>query len=316
MRSMTGKAKKRETKADEAAHACRLLNFGQTMQIADGVIRLTASNSGPFTGSGTNTYLLTFGASTVVIDPGPADESHTRAILAAAPLPISHILLTHAHRDHSDGIASLKEGTGAVTAGFGRNRAHASVHSAETSPSGGDFADRGFVPEIKLADGDLLRAGNLEIQAIHTPGHAPDHLCFAIPGTPVLFSGDHVMGWSTSVIAPPEGNMGLYLSSLEKLLARPETRYLPGHGDLIEDASRTVRAYLIHRQMRERAVLDCICAGAATIQSITDKVYAGLAPALSNAARLSVIAHAELLAEKGLVSFGTPLRPGTPVHPA
>lgn len=286
------------------------------MQIADGVIRLTANNPGPFTGHGTNTYLVTRGSSTVVIDPGPADNAQTRAILARAPLPISHILLTHAHRDHSDGIASLKARSGALTVGFGRTPPESHVHAAENSPSGGDFADWAFAPDLRLADGDTLHAAGLYVQALHTPGHAPDHLCFALHGTPWLFSGDHVMGWSTSVIAPPEGHMGRYLASLEKLLARTETRYFPGHGDPIDDAPRTVRAYLLHRQMRERAVLDCIRAGHATIQSIADAVYAGLAPQLANAARLSVIAHAEFLAEKGLVTYGAPLAANTPVYSA
>jgi len=285
------------------------------MHIADGVIRLTANNPGPFTGNGTNTYLLTRGSTTLVIDPGPVDEPHAQAILAAAPGPISHILLTHAHRDHSDGIARLKARTGAPTVGFGRSRISHNLSDLDNSPSGGDFADRNFAPDITLADGETLTFDGVTLEAVHTPGHAPDHLCFALAGTPILFSGDHVMGWSTSVIAPPEGNMGHYLSSLEKLQARAQSHYLPGHGDPLPDAARTVKAYLLHRQMRERAVLESVRSGQATVQSVTDQVYAGLAPNLANAARLSVTAHAELLAEKGLLTYTPPLHPGSTLHP-
>jgi len=284
------------------------------MTIADGVVCLTANNPGPFTGPGTNTYVITRGRSAVVIDPGPGDPRHISAILAAAAGPISHILLTHAHRDHSDAIAGLKAHTGATTVGFGRNLAAPAATSAENSPSGGDFADWDFTPDLKLRDGETLALPGLELAAIHTPGHAPDHLCYALPGTPVLFSGDHVMGWSTSVIAPPEGNMGHYLASLEKLQNHPQTRYLPGHGEAIEDAGRTVKAYLLHRQMRERAVLACVRSGAATVQTVADAVYAGIAANLASAARLSVAAHAEHLAEKGLVSFTPPLAAGTTLH--
>lgn len=273
------------------------------MSVPSPIIRLTAGNAGPFTGAGTNTYVVGEHA-LAVIDPGPDEPAHIEAILrASAGRPVTHILLTHAHRDHADGIARLKQATGALTAGFGR-AGPPTASTADASPSGAEFIAWDFVPDRKLADGAVVAVGDLRLTAVHTPGHAPDHLCFALDGpTPVLFSGDHVMGWSTSVIAPPEGHMGYYLASLEKLLPRPEVRYLPGHGDAVADGLRTVRAYLLHRQMREQAVLDAIGGGAHNLDAITDRVYDGIAPDLRKAARLSVQAHVDFLREKAMLSF-------------
>ncbi len=271
------------------------------MSLPHPIVRLTAPNPGPFTGAGTNTYLVGERA-LAVIDPGPGDETHLAAILQAARgRPITHILLTHAHRDHADGLGRLKQATGAVTVGF--QRAGKPAPAAASSPSGGDFVAWDFIPDVNLVDGSQINAGDQHFEAVHTPGHAPDHLCFAIASaSSVLFSGDHVMGWSTSVIAPPEGHMGDYITSLQRLLPRPQTFYLPGHGDAITDGPRTVRAYLLHRQMREQAVLDAIRSGEGTIDAITDRVYAGLAPRLRNAARLSVQAHIDFLREKAVLT--------------
>ena len=274
-----------------------------------GIIRVRANNPGPFTGSGTNTYVLGAGDARIVVDPGPLDPAHMAAILAAAgSRPITHILVTHAHRDHVDGLDALKTATGARTFGYGRRPVDGPAPPVpQASPSGGDFVDVDLALDVLVRDGDVIAAPGLEVIALHTPGHAPDHLCFAVSRSPVLLSGDHVMGWSTSVIAPPEGHMGRYLASLEALLARPETMYLPGHGEAVEDAQRTVRAYLIHRQMREQAVLDAIRQGATSIEAVTGVVYAGIADNLMNAARLSAIAHVELLAEKGQLAIAGPL---------
>lgn len=280
------------------------------MTLPPNIVLLTAPNAGPFTGNGTNTYVVGDRA-LAVIDPGPDDPAHMLAILAAASgRPITHILATHAHRDHVDGVSALQNATGALTAGFARAaRPPESASTAADSPSGGDFIDWGFKPEIALADGAVFHAGDVQFEAVHTPGHAPDHHCFALTAHPhILFSGDHVMGWSTSVIAPPEGNMGDYLRSLERLLVRPQTLYLPGHGAAIPAGARTARAYLLHRRMRERSVLDAIAAGALTVPAIADIVYAGIAPNLLNAARLSIAAHLELLAQKRLISYDASLR--------
>lgn len=267
--------------------------------------RVVAPNAGPFTGDGTNSYLV--GASRLtLIDPGPDDAAHAEAILAAAGgRPIAHILVTHAHRDHVDGLARLVGLTGARTYAMPRIQKQDVREPADT-PTGAEFVDHDLRPDVALADCDTIETGDAACPAfvaVHTPGHAPDHVCFGLVGTPVLFSGDHVMGWSTSVIAPPEGNMGHYLAALEVLLAREEATYLPGHGAGIADGRRTARAYLLHRQMREQAVLAAIKAGAVTIPAIATEVYSGLAPALWNAALLSVRAHVEHLHEKRLLAF-------------
>lgn len=283
--------------------------MAEPMTLPGGIEQLTANNPGPFTGAGTNTYLIGHDR-LAVIDPGPRDEAHISAILAAARgRQITHILLTHAHRDHVDGLARLKRLTGARSYGFGRALLTGAAPTLADSPSGGDFVDLDFAPDVALTDGTTVALAELVLEAVHTPGHAPDHLCFALLGSAVLFSGDHVMGWNTSVVAPPEGHMGAYMASLERLMARPEAIYMPGHGAPIADGPRTARAYLLHRQMREQAVLAAVRGGARTIPEIAALVYSGLAPALSNAARLSVQAHVELLGEKRLLAYAQPLTP-------
>ncbi len=269
------------------------------------IIQLTAPNPGPFTGEGTNTYLV--GDRTLaVIDPGPDDPNHLSAILAAASgRPITHILLTHAHLDHVGGMEALQSATGALTVAFARNKSQRAAN--RLTPSGYEFVDDTVRPDIVLTDGVQFTAGDTTFEGVHTPGHAPDHMCFAVEQLPhVLFSGDHVMGWSTSVIAPPEGHMGDYLASLERLLTRPQTHFLPGHGPAILDGPRTARVYLLHRQSRERAILEAIRQGAADIPTITAIVYAGIAETLRRAASLSVQSHLELLAEKQLISASAP----------
>jgi glyoxylase-like metal-dependent hydrolase (beta-lactamase superfamily II) len=283
----------------------------RAMTLPSGIVRILAPNAGPFTGDGTNTYLVGHTTLTVV-DPGPDSTPHCDAILATAMgRPIQSIVLTHAHRDHVDGLTRLVARTGARTYGFPRPAGQSHVPIASTdSPTGGDFVDPTFAPDVALSHGSAILTGDShhpKLTAIHTPGHAPDHVCLALDGTHVLFSGDHVMGWSTSVIAPPEGNMGHYLTSLEGLLTRDETLYLPGHGAQIADGRRTARAYLLHRQMRERAVMEAIRTGSLTIPEIATQVYSGLSPTLWNAALLSVQAHVELLFEKRLLAFSAPL---------
>src|SRR5215475_12883868 len=175
------------------------------------------------------------------------------------------------------------------------------------SAAGGEYVEHDFVPDVPLKHLDRLEGDGWSFQAVFTPGHAPDHLCFALEGREILFSGDHVMGWNTSVVAPPEGNMGAYIRSLELLNQRPERRYFPGHGGQIEEPQRLVKAYLLHRRMREHAILDCIRQGHNTVQAIVPVVYRGLDPKLLNAASLSVLAHVEHLKERGLVAYEAPL---------
>ncbi|MBX9591610.1 MAG: MBL fold metallo-hydrolase [Hyphomonadaceae bacterium] len=279
--------------------------YGVPRELAPGVVRIVANNPSPFTFKGTNTYII--GHDTLaLIDPGPEDQAHLKAILdTIGARRLSHVLITHTHHDHTDGLPALLAATGAKTAGFGRR---ARTHGAkQTSLSGSEFVEQDFVPDVPLADGGRLAGNGWAFTALHTPGHAPDHLCFALDGTKVLFSGDHVMGWNTSVVAPPEGNMGDYMRALEVLNARDDRVYFPGHGGQIADPQRMVKAFLLHRRMREQAILDCIRAGKNTIKSIVPAIYRDLNPKLLNAAALSVEAHVEHLIERGLVRCEPPL---------
>lgn len=289
--------------------------YGVASPMGPGVVRLVANNPGPFTFRGTNTYLV--GSTTLaVIDPGPDDAAHRDAILAAAGTrPITHILSTHAHRDHVDGIAKLKAATGALVAAYPRDpeAGHIALHD---SPSGKLFVDYDFQPDLALQGGDTIEGKDWALTAIHTPGHAPDHLCFALDGRPLVFSGDHVMAWNTTVIAPPEGRMADYVASLEILLDRRDDVFLPGHGGRIREPQRTVKAYLLHRNWRERSILDALAKGMTTIRQIVPEVYRGLDPRMIPAATLSVQAHVEYLIEKGQVAGDWPLTPDRALSPA
>lgn len=290
------------------------VSYGELLDILPGIRRLVANNPSPFTFKGTNTYVVGRG-DVAVIDPGPDDELHAQTLQdALAGERITDIILTHTHRDHCDGLVHLKAETGARTWGFGPITTGRG--SANESPSGSDFVNQAFVPDEILSERDRIEGGNWSLEAIHTPGHAPDHLCFALSadesgtGTPddgpVLFSGDHVMGWSTTVVAPPEGNMGDYIRSLEKLLEREETLYLPGHGGRVPNAKRVVKAYLVHRMWREAAIQKCLKDGQNTIGQILEILYREIDAPLKPAAALSVLAHLEYLIERGVVSARGP----------
>ena len=236
-------------------------------QVAPGIRRLVAPNPGPMTHHGTNTWLVDGPGGLTVIDPGPDDAAHRAAIMAAGP--VAHIVLTHTHPDHLAGTQALRAATGAAVAGW-------------ATPW-----DTSFTPDQPLADGDMA-AGLL---ALHTPGHASDHVCFAQPGTGVLFSGDHVMSWSTSIVSPPDGDMAAYMASLRLLLARDDRLYLCGHGPPLPDPAPLVRGMLNHRAGREAAVLAALQRGPATPDDLVAVMYAGLPAHLLPAARRSVLAH-------------------------
>jgi glyoxylase-like metal-dependent hydrolase (beta-lactamase superfamily II) len=274
--------------------------YGTPSPMTPGVVRVVANNPSPFTFRGTNTYLVGTG-SLAVIDPGPDDEKHIEAVVAAANgRPITHIFITHAHRDHIDGAGRLKEITGAKTFAFGRSVP--AIATLASSPSGKAFVNDMFVPDVNVKHGDRIAHDDWDIEALHTPGHAPDHLCFALSGRKILFSGDHVMAWNTTVIAPPEGHMASYMGSLGNLMERNDRLYLPGHGGRLEEPQRMVKAYLIHRRMREQEILELVRSGSTTIQQIVPIVYQGLESRLLPAATLSVLAHVEHLISRGLVA--------------
>lgn len=264
--------------------------------------RLIAGNASPFTFTGTCSYIVGDGE-VAIIDPGPADEAHLARLLAAVEGErVSHIVVTHTHRDHSPGAAILKQRTGAPIVGA---RPHA---PSEGAAAGLDAShDLAYAADRVLADGERLEGRGFTLEALATPGHAANHLCFALIEENALFSGDHVMAWSTSIVAPPDGSMADYMASLEKLRGRAETIYWPGHGGPVREPQRYVRALAHHRRQREAAILARLEAGDAEIPAIVARVYAGLAPGLARAAGLSTLAHLEDLVARGLVaSEGAP----------
>lgn len=287
--------------------------YGEPAPVSPGIVRIVANNPSPLTFKGTNTYLVGM-TELAVIDPGPRDDAHRAAILTAARgRPIRQILVTHAHRDHVDGADELKAETGATILGYGRDEFD--PIGPDTNPQGSEFIDFVFRPDVAVRHGDVIEGKEWRLQALYTPGHAPDHLCFALAGRSILFSGDHVMAWNTTLVAPPEGSMSDYIESLQMLLPRTETVFLPGHGGRIDDPQRTVRAYLLHRRWREEQVLDAIRGGAGTIQTMVPLIYPTLDSKLSSAAALSIQAHVEHLIARGLVTcdgFPTWDRPLSP----
>ncbi len=276
--------------------------YGEPSDMGPAVMRLVANNPGAYTYKGTNTYLVG-SSSLAVIDPGPEDDAHCDAILkAAAGRPITHILITHAHRDHVDGVAALQAATGAKTYAYGRADSSSGSLSGKIEEVSSEFIDLGFTPDVGVSGGDRVTGGDWELSALHTPGHAPDHLCFALADSGVVFSGDHVMAWNTSVIAPPEGRMADYLRSLEALLERKDDVYLPGHGGRVLKPRRTVKAYLLHRRWREQAILEAVRQGTNTISKMLPLIYRDLDEDIAAAATLSLQAHVEHLAERGLIT--------------
>jgi glyoxylase-like metal-dependent hydrolase (beta-lactamase superfamily II) len=259
------------------------------------VRRLVAPNPSPFTFNGTCTYIVGEGR-VAIVDPGPGDDAHFAALLRATDgEEVQTILITHTHRDHSVGVKKLREATGAKVIG-----------AAPFAPSGDGSAgldsahDRDYAPDAILADGERWRGDGYTIEAIATPGHCSNHLCFALLEESALLSGDHVMAWSTSVVAPPDGSMRAYMDSLDKLRGRAETIYWPGHGGPVVDPQRYVRALIHHRRQREASILNALADGPLTIPALVGQVYVGLSPSLIRAAGLSTLAHLEDLSERGL----------------
>jgi glyoxylase-like metal-dependent hydrolase (beta-lactamase superfamily II) len=275
------------------------------------VRRRICPNGGPFTASGTCTYVV--GRRHVaVIDPGPADAGHIEGLLASlAGEQVDAIVVTHTHRDHSPGARLLQARTGAPIVGCGPHRAARELAENEL-PALDASADRAHRPDRELRDGESLTGDGWTLTAVATPGHTMNHLAFALPEENVLFSGDHVMAWSTSIVAPPDGSMRAYMESLERLRERDEALYWPGHGGPVRDPRRFVRGLTAHRRQREAAIRARLDAGDRDIAAIVRTVYQGLAPHLRGAAALSVFAHLEDLVERGLaITDGPPLLDGT-----
>ncbi|MBB2202866.1 MBL fold metallo-hydrolase [Gluconacetobacter tumulisoli] len=252
---------------------------GVPLDAAPGIRRIVAPNPGPMTGHGTNSWLVAHPAGTVVIDPGPDDPAHLRAIVAAARGPVSHILLTHTHRDHLEGARPLAGMTGVPVCAY--------RHSACAT----------FSPDIALDDGARVAT----LAALHTPGHASDHLCFATRDG-ILFTGDHIMGWSTTMVPPaPHGSVRLFLHSLDKVLDHDARLLLPAHGPPITRTVPCVQGLIAHRLAREASILAALPDEPATLEVILRRVYRAVRPALRRAAELNLLAHLEKLRDDGLV---------------
>jgi glyoxylase-like metal-dependent hydrolase (beta-lactamase superfamily II) len=273
---------------------------GHLVQLSPLVRRWVIANPGPFTFTGTCCYVVGHGR-VAVIDPGPGQEGEVEAMLASlGSETVSEIVVTHTHRDHSPGARRLKALTGAPISGCAPHRAAKDASVGELGMLDAS-ADRDHRPDRLLRDGEALEGEGYRLVTIETPGHTMNHLCFALPEDNTLFSGDHVMAWSTSIVAPPDGSMAAYMASLERLRGRSETTFWPGHGGPVNDPQRFLRGLVGHRRMRETTILAAVRAGTSDVQSLVEQLYIGLAPALKGAAALSVYAHLEDLVSQGVV---------------
>jgi len=287
------------------------LPAGQVEEVRPGIRRLLADNPSPFTFKGTVTYIVGRGK-VAIIDPGPADERHIAALLdAVRNETVTHIFVTHTHRDHSPAVPAIKAATGATVLAEGPHRASRPLHIGEVNRLEAS-GDTDFRPDVALPDGAVVSGPGWTFEAVATPGHTANHMAFAYKEADILFSGDHVMAWSTSIVAPPDGAMSDYMASLHKLEARGEDVYLPGHGGAVNDARRFVQRYIRHREVRETAVLRRLAEGAADIPTLVRAIYIGLDPRLTGAAGLSLLAHLEDLVARGIVATdGPPSLAGT-----
>lgn len=277
----------------------------RVQEIAPGVRAIAADNPGPFTFKGTISYIV--GRDRVaIIDPGPDDAAHVAALLdAVRGETVTHVFVTHTHRDHSPAAAKIKAATGAQVFAEGPHRLARPLHTGEMRRLDAS-ADLDFRPDVALGDGETVNGRGWTLQAVTTPGHTANHMAFAFKEANLLFAGDHVMAWSTTIVAPPDGAMTDYMASLQKLARRSEPLYLSGHGAPVRDAPRYVQYLIRHRQAREASILHRLRKGEADIPTIVRAVYLGLDPRLAGAAALSVLAHLEELVARGAVATEGP----------
>jgi glyoxylase-like metal-dependent hydrolase (beta-lactamase superfamily II) len=283
----------------------------QAKEVAPRVRAMVANNPGPFTFKGTVSYIIGRGK-VAILDPGPDDDAHTAALLdAVRGETVTHIFVTHTHRDHSPGVPKVKAATGATVYAQGPHSLARPLHIGETRRLDAS-ADMDFRPDIALADGEVVSGDGWTLEALTTPGHTANHMAFAFKESDLIFSGDHVMAWSTTIVAPPDGSMSDYMASLHKLGRRTEPLYLPGHGSAVHEAPRFVQHLVRHRQGREASILHRLGKGAADIPTLVKSLYIGLDARLVGAAALSVLAHLENLVARGIVATdGAPSIDGT-----
>ena len=269
--------------------------YGQVERLSPLVRRVLAHNPSPFTFLGTGTYIVGQGA-VAIIDPGPADDAHLDAVASAVSgETVTHLLITHTHMDHSPGAIPLKARLGGAIVGC------APLVLNDDGPRADAGFDPGYAPDRVLADGEAVSGPGWTLAAVHTPGHTSNHLCFALEQERALFTGDHVMGWSTTVVAPPDGDMAAYMASLQKLMDRSDTRYYPTHGAPVEEPQRWVRHLMGHRRQREAQILAQLAAGPREVPEMVGQMYASVDRRLWPAAGRSVLAHLIDLEARGRV---------------
>lgn len=269
--------------------------YGVAVPVAPGIRRVVAENPSKYTAWGTGTYIVGQGE-VAIVDPGPLLDSHVDALLdAVAGEIVTHLLITHTHADHSPAAAAIQERTGATTYGFGPHPPDSGIESEE-------HGDTAFVPDVAVRHGDIVAGADFEFECLHTPGHISNHICYVERRRGVLFPGDHVMGWSTSVISPPDGRIADYLAGLRLLLDRGEAPYYPTHGPPMAEPAPYVRALLDHRLERERQILELLGPGSRTVSELVAVMYADVREELHEPAARSVRAHLVKLAEEGRVA--------------
>ena len=271
---------------------------GVADMVAPGVRRVIANNPGPYTYTGSGTYIIGEG-DIAVIDPGPNDDAHLEALLRTIDGErVTHILITHTHLDHCGLAMKFAAATGAPLIGFG---AHPVREKEDDTPANDEGADYSYAPDQIIGDSAIIEGPGWRLQAVHTPGHLPNHLCFALPEQKALFTGDHIMGWATTVVTPPNGDMSAYIDSLDKLLTREDEIYFPTHGAPIQNPKRFVRAVKTHRLMRDAQIIEQLKKGRDNIKDITAVLYADVDKRLLGAAALNVLAHLIRLVRNGAV---------------
>ncbi len=275
--------------------------YGRCDQVSPLIRRVIARNPGPFTFTGTGVYIIGSGQ-VAVIDPGPDLPEHLDALLAALEgETVTHILVTHHHLDHSPLARPLAAATGATIYGRAAPVDHG---EASREPEGAGLeegADGRFQPDVEVADGDVFSGPGWTLEAVTTPGHTSNHVCFALKEENALFAGDHIMGWSTTVITPPDGDMGDYFASLEKVRARGFQTLWPTHGAPVREVAPFIDAYIAHRREREAQILKALAAGHTRIKAMVPELYAAVDPRLHPAAAMSVLSHMRQLVREGRV---------------
>ena len=277
--------------------------YGEAAVLSPLIRRVIANNPGPFTLYGTGTYIIGRG-NVAVIDPGPADAAHIGAIIdATRGERITHMLVTHTHNDHSPGCALLREACDAPTYAYGPHGAGKHEQGVAVEEGG----DMEFAPDRRVRHGDVIDGDGWSVECVYTPGHTSNHICYALREERALFTGDHVMGWSTSIVSPPDGDMGHYMESLDLLLRRDDAVYWPTHGPAIPAPKPHVEAFIEHRRGRERQIEACLAQGVRRIADMVPTMYADLPAFMHPAAARSVFAAMIHMAERGVVTCEGPL---------